>query len=152
MTVSLPENNNSPWGVRCPTQNVAYGRFASQSCSERRSKVQTSVMLMQSWCFAHKGWIHLHHTRKDVTFNCRNLRPPPHVSGYIIFFKSEIYLFILAFPPHVIGFFGRRRSRFSQMVPRVEILENDLRMDEYRGFRKQHCAFSVIQSMRNVVV
>ena len=143
MTVSQPENNSSLWGVRCPTQNVAYGRFASQSCSERRSKVQTSVMLMQSWCFAHKGWIHLQHTRKAVTFNRRNLRPLPRVSGYIYFFKSEIYLSILAFRPHVIGIFGRRRSRFSQMVPGVEILEKDVRMDEYRGLKKQHCACSV---------
>ena len=136
MTVSQPENNNSLSVVRCPTQNVAYGRFASQSCSERRSKVQTSVVLMQSWCFAHKGWIHLQHTRTAVTFNCRNLRPLPRVSGYIyiyiyiffffFFFKSEIYLSILAFRPHVIGIFGRRRSRFSQMVPRVEILKDDM--------------------------
>ena len=51
-----------------------------------------------------------------------------------VFFKSEIYLSILAFPPHVIGIFGRRRSSFSQMVQRVEILETDVRMDEYRGF------------------
>ena len=141
MTISQPENNNSLSVARCPTPNVAYGRFASQSCSERRSKVQTSVMLMQSWCSAHKGWIHLQHTRKAVTFNRRNLRPHPHVSGYIYFFKSEIYF--LAFRPHVIGIFGRRRSRFSQMVQRVEILENDVRMDEYRGFRIQHCACSV---------
>ena len=131
MTISEPENNNSLWGVWCPTQNVAYGRFASQSCIGRRSKVQTSVMLLQSWCSAHKGWIHLQHTRKAVTFNCRNLRPLPRVSGYIyiyiyIFFQSVIYLSILAFRPHVIGIFGRRRSRFSQMVPRVEILKDDM--------------------------
>ena len=107
-------------------------------------------MLLQSWCFAHKGWIHLQHTRKAVTFNCRNLRPLPRVSGYtyiyiyiFFFFKSEIYLSILAFRPHVIGIFGRRRSSFSQMVQRVEILETDVRMDEYRGFRIQHCACSV---------
>ena len=29
------------------------------------------------------------------------------------------------------------------MVQRVEILENDLRMDEYRGSRIRHCACSV---------
>ena len=29
------------------------------------------------------------------------------------------------------------------MFPRVDILENDVRMDEYRGFRIQHCACSV---------
>ena len=144
MTISQLENNNSLWGVRCPLQNVAYGRFASQSCIGRRSKVQTSVMLLQSWCFAHKGWIHLQHTRKAVTLNRRNLRPPPHVSGYIyIFFKSEIYWSILAFPPHVIGIFGRRRRRFSQMFQRVKILENDVRIDEYRGFKIRHCACSV---------
>ena len=143
MTVSQPENNNSLWGVRCPTQNVAYRRFASKSCSERRSKVQTSVMLMQSWCFAHKRWIHLQHTRKAVTFSRRNLRPRPHVSGYIYFLKSENCLSILAFRPHVIGIFGRRRSRFSQMVQRVEILENDVRIHEYRGFSIRQCACSV---------
>ena len=84
----------------------------------------------------------MHHTRKAVTFNRSNLRPRPHVSGYI-FFKSEIYLSMLAFRPHVIGIFGRRRRRFSQMVPRVEIAENDVRIDEYRGFRIRHCACSV---------
>ena len=140
MTVSQPKNNNSLSVVRCPTQNVAYGRFASQSCSERRSKVQTSVMLMQSWCFVHKGWIHLQQTRKAATFNRRNLRAPSTRIRMYIFFKSEIYLSTLAFRPHVVGIFGRRRSRFSQMVQRVEISENDVRMDEYRGFRKQHCA------------
>ena len=29
------------------------------------------------------------------------------------------------------------------MFPRVDILENDVRRDEYRGFRIQHCACSV---------
>ena len=29
------------------------------------------------------------------------------------------------------------------MVQRVEILEKDVRMDEYRGLRTQHCACSV---------
>ena len=29
------------------------------------------------------------------------------------------------------------------MVQRVEILETDVQMDEYRGFRLQHCACSV---------
>ena len=143
MTVSQPENNNSLWGVRRPTQNVAYGRFVSQSYSERRSKVQTSVMLMQSWCFDHKGWIHLQHTRKAATFNRRNLRALSARIRMYIFFKSEIYSSILAFRPHVVGIFGRQRSRFSQMTQRVKTLENDVRMDEYRGFRIQHCACSL---------
>ena len=39
-------------------------------------------MLVQSWYFAYKGWMHLQHTRKAVTFRCKNLRPHPHVSGY----------------------------------------------------------------------
>ena len=97
---------------------------------------------MQSSCFAHKGWIYLQQTRKAITFNRRNLGPL-HTYPDIYFLKSDIYLSILAFRPHVIGIFGRRRSRFSQMFPRVEILEKDVRMDEYRGLRIQHCACSV---------
>ena len=48
-------SNNNTWSpcVRGPSQNVALGSFTS--CSGRRRKVQTCVMLMQSCCFAHKG-------------------------------------------------------------------------------------------------
>ena len=79
-TASRSNNNNSSSCIRGPSQNVALGSFTS--CSGRRRKVQTCVMLMKSCCFAHKGWIHLQHTRKAVAFACRNLRPRPHVSGY----------------------------------------------------------------------
>ena len=79
-TASRSNNNTSSPCVRGPSQNVALGSFTS--CSGRRRKVQTCVILMQSCCFAHKGWIHLQHTRKAVAFACRNLRPRPHVLGY----------------------------------------------------------------------
>ena len=151
MTVSQPENNNSLWGVRCPTQNVADGRLASQSCSERRSKVQTSVMLMQSWCFAHKGFICSIPVKPSHSI--AGIWGPVHTYPDIyFFFKSEVCLSILAFRPHVIGIFGRRRRRFSQMVPRMEILENDVRIDEYRGFRIQHCACSVNGCYRILII
>ena len=131
MTISEPENNNSLWGVWCPTQNVAYGRFASQSCIGRRSKVQTSVMLLQSWCFAHKGWIHLQHTRKAVTFNCRNLRPLPRVSVHF------------SLPSTRDRHFRAPKKQVFTNGPKSGDFKRRHGMDEYRGFRMQHCARSV---------
>ena len=82
----------------------------------------------------------MQHTRKAVTFNRRNLRATSTRIRIHFFFKSEIYLSILAFRPHVIGTFWHQKRRFQQTVPGVETLKNDVRMDEYRGFRIQHCA------------
>ena len=95
-TASASNNNISSPCFRGPPQNVALGSFTS--CSRRRSKIQINVMLVQSWCFAHKGWIHLHHTRKAVIFNRRNLRPRPHVSGCIFFLNRR---FVCPFYPSV---------------------------------------------------
>ena len=143
MTVSQPENNNYPWG---------FGALHKTSHTDvlRRSRaVNDEAKYKQAWCSC----------RADVLlikggFICSIPVKPSHSIAGIwgpvhmypdiyFFFKSEVCLSILAFRPHVIGIFGRRRRRFSQMVQRVKILENDVRIDEYRGFRIRHCACSV---------
>ena len=77
--------------------------------SGRRSKAWCSCRV--SCCFAHKGWIHLQHTRKAVTFNRSNLRATS-TRIQIYFFKSEIYLSVLALCPHVIGISWHQKRRF----------------------------------------
>ena len=106
-TASRSNNNTSSPCIRGPSQNVALGSFTS--CSGRRRKVQTCVMLMKSCCFAHKGWIHLQHTRKAVAFACRNLRPRPHVSGY---FQPSVHM--------KTAFSGTKNTGHQKAVPRVD--------------------------------
>ena len=132
MTVSQPENNCGGFGALHKTSHTDVLR--------RSRAVNDEAKYKQAWCSC----------RADVLlikggFICSIPVKPSHsIAGiwgpfhaypdiyiyiyiYIyIFFKSEIYLSILAFRPHVIGIFGRRRSRFSQMVPRVEILKDDM--------------------------
>ena len=141
MTVSQPENNCGGFGALHKTSHTDVLR--------RSRAVNDEAKYKQAWCSC----------RADVLlikggFICSIPVKPSHSIAGIwgpvhtypdiyFFFKSEVCLSILAFRPHVIGIFGRRRRKFSQMVPRVEILENDVRIDEYRGFRTRHCACSV---------
>ena len=139
MTVSQPENNNYPWG---------FGALHKTSHTDvlRRSRaVNDDAKYKQAWCSCRAdvllikgGFICIIPVKPSHSIVA--IWGPVHTIRIYIFFKSEIYLSMLAFRPHVIGIFGRRRSRFSQMFPRVEILEKDLRMDEYRGLRIQHCS------------
>ena len=91
----------------------------------------------------------MQHTRKAVTFNCRNLRPLPRVSGYIYIY---IYIFFFKIGDLFVHFsLPSTRDRHFR-APKKQVFTNGPKsgdfkrrhgMDEYRGFRMQHCARSV---------
>ena len=72
MTVSKPKNNNSPSSVRCPHKKSHKEVLRRSRAVDEEAKGDASAELAVVLLI--KGWIHLQHTRKAVTFNRRNLR------------------------------------------------------------------------------
>ena len=142
MTVSQPENNNYPWG---------FGALHKTSHTDvlRRSRaVNDEAKYKQEWCSCRAdvllikgGFICIIPVKPS--YSIVGIWGPVHTYPDVYFFKIADLFVHFSLPSTRGRHFRAPKKQVSQMFPRVDILENDVRMDEYRGFRIQHCACSV---------